>query len=76
MKMFDWLWRLLGYRKVWLEDFDGELNHRWAKPIRLRGLGEVLLANRLSWFLPRMVILLPNGTVEGKGFVKRWWYEE
>ena len=74
MKIFDWLWRLLGHRKVWLEDFDGELNQRWATPIRLRGRGEVLRANRMGWSTP--VLLLPDGTVTGKAYVKRWWEEE
>ena len=76
MKIFDWLWRLLGYRKVWLEDFDGELNQRWAKPARLRDMGEVLLADRWGWLMPSRVILLPDGSVKGKAYVKKWHEEE
>ena len=74
MRFIDWFWKWMGYRKVWLEDFDGELNQRWATPTRLRGRGEVLLAKRMVWGSD--VLLLPDGTVKGKTYVKRWWEEE
>lgn len=72
--MLDRLWRWLGYRKIWLVDFDGELNQRWAKPIKLAGYGEVLLAYRM-WEIDRKVICLPGGKTIGRGYVTNWFEE-
>ena len=41
---------------------------------RVEGRGEVLRANRMGWSTP--VLLLPDGTVTGKAYAKRWWEEE
>ena len=69
MRFIDWFWKWMGYRKVWLEDFDGELNQRWAKPIRLKGIGEVMIAYRNDW---SPLSLYPDGVVRGKNYVVKW----
>ena len=72
MRILDWFWRLMGYRKVWLEDFDGELNQRLAKPIQITNIRGAMIANRYAWFYPVMVVLLPDGTVKGRSYVVKW----
>lgn len=75
MRLWDRFWRKMGYRKIWLQDFDGELNCRWAYPIHLKNVGIVLKCNRYDFTWKRMVTCLPDGTVMGLSYVRRW-YEE
>jgi hypothetical protein len=75
MNLWNWFWRKMGYRKVWLQDFDGELNCRWATPLNLKGVGQILVCNRYDIVFRCIVHCLPDGSVKGRSYVKRW-YEE
>ena len=64
-EMFDWIAKLLGREVVWLQDFDGEVNKRWAKPTPF-GL--------VCWrmYPVSKALLLPNGEVKGPSYVASW----
>ena len=58
--------KLMGWKVVWLVDFNGETNLRLAKPT---GMG--WRAQRLS-FNVRPVILAPNGELKNGCWVTSW----
>lgn len=59
---------LLGWRVVWLRDYDGEVVCRLAKPTPYG-----MMAYRMSrLFGISPVILLPGGKVTGASYVHEW----
>lgn len=67
--MFNWIAGLLGYRVVWLLDFDGEVRKVWA---RVSPFG--LTCGRLGFISPR-ILLRPDGTTSCS-WVEEWRYAE
>lgn len=67
--MIDFLAPLFGRRVVFLQDFDGKVAKRWAKPTPFG-----LVCNRfaLSGDHDTECLLLPNGAVRGPSWVDRW----
>lgn len=65
--MFDWLAPLFGRKVVYLLDFDGEVTKRWARETPFG-----LVCWRM-WSV-KHVLLLPDGSVKGASYVKRWSY--
>lgn len=67
--MIDFLAPMFGRRVVYLQDFDGEVSKRWAKPTPFG-----LVCNRIGLFGGRDTecLLLADGTVKGPSWVDRW----
>jgi hypothetical protein len=58
--------KLMGWKVVWLIDYDGETNLRFAKPTALGWR-----VKRLAFNI-RTVILLPEGELKNGSWVKCW----
>jgi len=60
---------LMGWKIVWLKDFDGHLYRRLARPTR-----KGLIAKRFGLGIAN-VLLLPDGKLIGPSYVESWWEE-
>lgn len=65
--MFDWIAPLFGRKVVWLMDFDGEVNKRWAYKTPFG-----FVCNRKGFVLRRPCLLLEDGRVSGVSYVSEW----
>lgn len=67
--MFDFIASLLGRRVVFLQDYDGHVVKRWAKPTPFG-----LVCNRFAFCGDddTRCLLLPDGSIRGPSWVDRW----
>lgn len=70
MRLWDWFWRQLGYKKIWLFDFDGDITIVWGTPVNLNGV-KAYRAHRFP-FLYSPILCFPDGSVAGEKYVKSW----